>query len=321
MRAGRAGGLLALALAAPAASAAAGRLAIEHVPVECVAYERYTRIAARGVPGDDVASAQLQFRAAGGGGWYSVGMAADGTEWAAFLPRPIRPLTGVEYRIVLRGSDAGEATTPSVSVPAREECADGGRSAAAVEAPIVVRVPKGAPLVPPVPAGFSPAGVVAAEERARPSTVKTLAVGAGLLGAVGATVALADGAEGPPPELTGTPSFAFVGTAPVAGSTLSLARRDPLTVMVLVSGDARGPLSLSWTVQLLGAGGETVCATMGGSLFVFLVPPYTMYLTAPLLRSGACGERFEVDRARLHVSVSGRPAFDTVQAVPFRFEP
>lgn len=64
-----AGGMMALALGAPVA-ASAGRIAIDRAPVDCVPYDRYARIAARGTPADAVASAQLQFRAQGDGGWY-----------------------------------------------------------------------------------------------------------------------------------------------------------------------------------------------------------------------------------------------------------
>src|SRR5687768_6587494 len=98
-------GLMVIVLAGPMAASAAGRIAIDHAPVECVPYDRYTRIAGTGVPADGVAAAQLQFRSAGDR-WYTVGMTAQGAEWSAFLPRPTRPLARLEYRIVMRGSDA-----------------------------------------------------------------------------------------------------------------------------------------------------------------------------------------------------------------------
>ena len=322
IKAGWAAGLLALVLAAPAAASAAGRIAIDHVPVECVLYDRYERIAARGTPADAVAAAQLQFRVEGDGGWYSVGMAAEGEEWSAFLPRPVRPLARLEYRIVMRSSDAGEAATPAHVVrvggdPA--ECGGAVQSSATLAAPIVVRVPEGAPVVPPVPAGFSPAGVVAAEERVRRASVKELAIGAGLAGGITTAVVLA--ARAAPRDLTELPTVAFSGTAPPPGTVLSLSR-DHLSVFMDLTGDATPISTLFWVVELLGAGGGPVCVSMNARLVVIPSPPATVTLTAPFFPRVACGERFDVDRARLLVSINGRTVFDEIHApLPFHFEP
>jgi hypothetical protein len=323
MKPGWAGGLVALALAAPVAASAAGRIAIDHAPVDCVLYDRYARIAATGTPADLVAAAQLQFRVEEQGGWYSVGMAARGTEWSAFLPRPIPPLARLEYRVVMRSSDADEAATPAIAVRVGgdAECGSPAQSSSAVAAPIVVRVPEGAPLVPPVPAGFSPAGVVAAEERVRKSALTTLAIGAGLAGGFTAAVVLGGGAVAQRPELNELPGFRFSRTAPVPGSVVSLSR-DQFDVFLLLTGRTRIPLDFDWSFELLGVGVETVCVSVAGRATLFSFLPFTMSLTGPLFPRGACGERFDVDRSRLRVSVRGRIVFEEIQApLPFHFEP
>ena len=89
-----------------------------------------------------------------------------GTEWSAVLPRPVRPLARLDYRIVMRTSDATETSTPPVSARVGDdtECGRPGRSSPDVAAPIVVQVPKGAPLVPP----FRPASVPPASWRPKP---------------------------------------------------------------------------------------------------------------------------------------------------------
>ena len=326
MTAGLAGQLMALALAASVPASAAGRIAIDHARVDCVPYDRYPRIAATGAPADGVATAQLQFRAGGDGGWYSVGMAAEGTAWSAFLPRPIRPLARLEYRIVMRWSDAGEAAT-AVNVvrvggdPA--ECSGAVLSSAALAAPIVVRVPEGAPVVPPVPAGFSPAGVVAVEEAARKTSGLTkLAVGTALAGGVAAGALFGNGAFGQPPELSLTPGFRFSGIAPVPGSVLS-SSSGQLSVFVLVTGRSNLPLDFNWVFELMGVGVESVCLSMSGRLNVAASLPATVTLVGPLFpRVASCGERFDVDRSRLRVIIRGQTVFDEVQApLPFHFEP
>lgn len=322
MRIGRAGRLLALALAAPVAASPDGRIAIDHSRLDCVPHDRYTRITATGAPADGVAAAQLQFRSEGDRGWYSVGMAVQGAEWSAFLPRPIRPLARLEYRIVMRSSDAAETATPVAAVPVRSEaeCGSPSQSSAEVAAPIVVHVPKGAPLVPPVPAGFSPAGIVAAQERAPTSRRKKLAVGAGLAGGIAGAVVLGGNGIAQTPGPNEIPGFRFSRTAPVPGSVLSLSR-DQLSVFVLLTGRATR-IDFFWVLELLGVGVETVCVSMSGRATVFSALPATVTLTGPLFPRGACGERFDVDRSRLRVSINGRIVFEEIQApLPFHFEP
>jgi hypothetical protein len=320
MTPGWAGGVLALALAAPVAASAAGRIAIDHARVECVPYDRYTRIA--GARADGVVSAQLQFRPEGGGGrWYSIAMAAEGSQWTAVLPRPIRPLSGLEYRIVTRSSGAGEEAGAAIAVRVGgdAECARAARSTSALAAPIVVRVPEGAPVVPPVPAGFSPAGVVAAAERARTSA-RTLAIGAGLAGGITAAVALGPVAAREPRDISELPAIAFSGTAPPPGTVLSLSRGQ-LSVFVLLTGRTGAATSFFWVFELLGAGVDTVCVSMNGRAILSSLPA-TVTLEAPLTRRFACGDRFDVDRSRLRVTMIGRPVFDEIQApLPFHFEP
>jgi hypothetical protein len=307
---------MALALAAPVA--ASGRVAIDHAPVDCVPYDRYARITATAVPAEAVA-AHLQFRAGGEAGWYSVAMAAEGTKWSAFLPRPIQPLARLEYRIVMRSSDASEVATPAIPVPVGGDAKCAGspaQSSAEVAAPIVVRVPEGAPLVPPVPAGFSPAGVVAAEDPVRSSRLKTAVIGAGLAGGVAAAVALGDEAL-TLSDLLISPTFAFSGTTPQPGSVLSVG--DPLSVFVVLSGRSGAPFALFWTFDLLG--GEDVCASISGRASAPTVLPATVTLSGLLFPVRPCGERFDVDRGRLRVTFAGRTIFVDVPAIPFHFEP
>jgi hypothetical protein len=313
---GLADGALALLLAVPVPAA------LDHAPVDCVPYDRYTRITAT-APGPGIAGAQLQFRA-GEGGWYSVAMAAGagGREWSAVLPRPVRPLARLDYRIVTRTSDAAETVTGPFPVRVADgpECGRAAQSSPDVAEPIVVRLPDGAPLVPPVPKGFSPAGVVAAAEApARSSRLKMAAIGAGLGFGVAAAALASQDDTLPLADLLDGPEFTFAGMAPSPGSVLSFSR-DQVSVFVGVTG-GRGALgNIGWNLDFIGAGGQTVCAFMGGFTAVTAVAPTTVVLTGTLRSLGACGQRFDVDRARLRVTL-GRQS--SIQEIPasFRFEP
>lgn len=318
MRAWRAGFVAGLALGAAAPAPAADRLAIGHDRVECVPPDRYTRIAATAAPADGVASALLQFRAAADGGWYSVAMAAEGKEWSAFLPRPVHPLARLEYRIVMRGSDAGEAATPPIAVRVGAECALAPRSASAVEAPIVVRVPKGAPLVPPVPAGFSPAGVVAAEDPVRKSRIRTLALAGGLAAGI-AGVVLGGAALSDSPEFdVEVPAITLTRTSPLPGSVLSVSR-DQLAVFLLLTGTGR-TFNFTWRFEMLGTGRDAVCLFMNGAASA-RGQSATVTLVGRLTRTGACAERFDVDRSRLVILVGPRTVYQAVQPLSFHIEP
>ena len=315
--------LLALLLAAPVSASAATRLAIAHPPLDCVPYDRYTRITTPKTLG--AASARLEFRAQGDGeAWYSIGMATEGSLWTAVMPRPIRPLAALEYRITTRSSIAGEESTPPIAVRVgdRPECPGDERSLPAVDAPIVVRVPRGAPLVPPVPSGFSPAGVVAAEDRASMSVLKTIAIGAGLAGGIAAGVALGGAAAADSPDVDlRIPRIAIERTAPLPGSTLFLSF-DRVHVFLLLTGPAGPPFNFTWRFEMMGVGRDTVCVLMSGGTSVFQPLPITVRLTAPLVRTGACGSRFDVDKARLTLMVGPRVVFEAIHApLPYHFEP
>ena len=158
-------GLVAVAVALAGDASAAVSLEVVHHPIECVPSGRYARVIASGAPAESAARAELQFRVRPDAAWYGVAMTADGGSWSAALPRPVPPLTQFEYRIVMTAPDLGTAETAALPVRVADDPAQcAAQSSIAVAAPIVVRVPAGAPLVPPVPPGFSPAGVVAPAE-------------------------------------------------------------------------------------------------------------------------------------------------------------
>jgi hypothetical protein len=311
---------VALALAAPLA-ARAGGLRIAQQPVPCVPADRHLRISATGLPMDQVRSAELQFRVGADGGWYSAAMRARASgEWQGVLPRPAPTLRAFEYRIVMTSDALSRAmTTPTVVHVVDGATACEAESQGSLDASIVVRVPPGAPLVPPVPPGFSPAGVVVPQEAAKGSKVLPVVLGA----AGAAAVAGAASANTPPgvgPPRADIPGFAFTGTSPDPGTVLSLSRTK-LVVFMTMSREPMRALDLSWRLELRAAGMEgPVCLVMQG-VFSGARRPVSLALLGPLDATGACGERFDVGAGRLTVEIGGSLVFDATLALPFRVEP
>ena len=317
-----AGMAVSLALAA-SAHAIAGPLEIRHDAVGCVAVDRYSQIVAGATLAESVARAELQFRIRPDADWYGVPMTADGATWSALLPRPVAPLTQFEYRIVMTATDLRIAETVAFQVRVAEAeatCTDGPPSSVAVTAPIVVRVPAGAPVMPPVPPGFSPAGVVAAagpKPQDKWSIVKWIA-GAGAAAGIGA---VATGVGSEPKELPDVSDFRVLGTAPSPGSEISVSR-DHMSVFVEVSGDPREPLTFTWSVGLHPRdtfGGP--CVTMYDTATIGAARPVTVELSGMVRWQGLCSASFQSVTAKLRIVVDGQIVREVTQELPFRIVP
>jgi hypothetical protein len=314
--------LPALALASWAPIAQAAHIEIQHDPPTCVAADRFVRIVAKatGAQAEGVRGAELQFRAEAEGGWYSIAMTRVSGEWSAVLPRTTRALTRVEYRISMAGPDTGESVSPvfAVSVSADPASCEGAAQLS-VTSSIVVRVPAGAAAVPPVPAGFNPAGVVGAAEREPPKSKKGLWVLGGVGVAAGLVGLAAAGSKEPSVKPPDIPDFAFNGTSPNPETTISLST-GRLQVFVLMSREPSEPLDFAWRAEWRQTAGGPVCVSMSGFFNGAQRPP-SLLLTGPLAASGACGDRFDVSVAHMTIQVSGKVVWDVTLTLPFRFEP
>jgi hypothetical protein len=311
--------LLTLALS-EAAAGVASPVEISHEPLSCVPRDRYARFSARGVPADDVARAELQFRTGPDAAWYATSMTAAAGEWSALLPRTTSSLSVFEYRIAMTTRTLETAVTPPFGVrvaEASDACAATAQDA--LDLPIMVRVPPGAPMVPPVPAGFSPAGVVAAQLQVASGSKKPLVlIGSG--GALGVAAALASSLGGSlDPAAVDIPSFTFSGTLPNPGTVLSLGHGS-LAVLVTMSHEPSRALDFDWRLELRADPEGPVCLVME-NVFNDARWPLSLVLTAPLAATGACGERFEVAFARLTIDVAGTRALDSTRRLAFVIEP
>jgi hypothetical protein len=300
--------LLTLAAAAPASAA----LEVLHQPLACASPDAYLRVSARGVPADGVAAGEVRFRASASGAWYVVRMTQAGEDWAASLPRPLASLPRFEYEVALTGSDARDAATGPIAVEVRADCAAGPASAASIS----VLVPPGAPLVPPVPAGFSPVGVTG------PAVAKKSHKGLKILGGVavvgaGAGVAAAVGSTShAAPEEPQALTFTFDGVMPQPGTTLTSG--STLTVFLRVSPQPRRPLSLQWTMQLLSPSG-VVCGSLFGRTQGVqgetLIPLSTSVFANPFV----CGASFDVASLRVNLAFAQAGIESTELQLPLAY--
>ena len=309
----RPAGLLAVVLCAPSVLAAAPRVA--HSPVACVPADRYARILAEA---PEAARAELQFRTDAAGGWYSARMDREGGAWVGYLPRASRGVARYEYRLRATAADATSSTTDPATIAVVDgECAAESRSDVAT--PIVVTVPAGAPVVPPVPAGLSPAGVIAAAPKKASKKGLKIAV-AGAAVAIGAAVAVGTASstiDEPEVETFAPPDFRFDRTVPVPGSTVSVSQGN-FQVFVLMSHEPPLPITIVWQVELRGSAG--LCATMGG-VFTGAQRPVGLIFSNPVVVTGACGTTFDVSSMRIAIDYQGATVSDQTVPVPFHFTP
>jgi hypothetical protein len=312
---------LALVLA-PAASGRAAPLEIRHQPLSCMPLYRYARVTAEAVPAEGLARAEIQFRTGPAAAWYSIQMTALGASWSALLPSALPSLPGFEYRIVITSRTLAVSATPAFAVrveASSEACAAATEDA--LDSAIVVRIPPGAPIVPPVPAGFSPTGVVAAQAAPRTPSKMPLVLAGGVVAVGGAAglLAASGGAAKPPEPPLDIPEFRFSGTIPSPGAVLSLSHTE-LVVLVAMSREPRSPLDLGWGLYLSTDAARPACVHMEGT-FSGAQRPLGLALTAPLLPTGACGVPFDVALGRLTIDVGDTLVYDTTQALPFHVEP
>jgi hypothetical protein len=310
--------LVALALAE-------GVLQIEHQPLTCVRLDQYARVTAKAEPAAEVAAAELQFRA-GQTGWYRTPMARTVDGWTALLPRPTTARDAFEYRVAFTSVRAEEvAATRSTMVPVTTTCAAAAESAVATA--IVVRVPEGVPVVPPVPAGFSPTGVVsveaaaAASKMAHPATGsmnKPLVIAAAGGVAAAAIAGIASAGEDPKEPEADLPTARFNVTVPPPGSTVSVSSGTLSVIMLLDHIPTVSPV-FDWIVELLGTPSEPPCVVMGGRFGS--ISSIGIVLTAPMVRGPGCTLPADTSFLRVVLAVDGRPVHSSTTEAPFHFVP
>jgi hypothetical protein len=202
----------------------------------CLGARAFPVLRARIEPWDNVVSARLFFRPQGYPHWYSVPMQRTADDFVGLIPKPRPSARSVVYFIE---AEAYRQRTRSLEQTAAvvEDAADcGGTTAPHMEtASLVVRVPTGAPPVPPVPPGFEPVGAVGEEGRGHAGRDSLITVGA-LAVAGGATLALRGDTPvvRTPPDRLINPELTVLDSVPPPESRISLAEGALLSMRVRV---------------------------------------------------------------------------------------
>lgn len=151
---------------------------LSHRAVDCVIADKHPRFEAQAPQGVEVAAARVFFQGASQE-WYSVAMKAEGPALVGILPTPKRSLKEFHYYIEATSKNLEISRTADRAtrvVNSAGECRGIVTATAISTASILVQGPAGAAAVP---AGFAPAGLVAAGGGISATTV---AVGAAVVG-------------------------------------------------------------------------------------------------------------------------------------------
>lgn len=199
----------------------------------CLGASAFPLLRARIDPWDNVVSARIFFRPQGYPYWYSVPMQRGADDFVGLLPKPRPSAQEVVYYVQAEAYRQRVRSLEHTAAVVEEEAECRGRMAPHMEtAALVVKVPEGAPPVPPVPPGFEPVGVVGEEAPGRMGR-DLLITGGVLAGAAGTAVAL--NGEDPPlqnPQQQINPELAVLDSVPPPESRLSLAQGAMLSLRV-----------------------------------------------------------------------------------------
>jgi hypothetical protein len=265
-------------------------------------------------PADAVERAVVLFHPEGYALWYQVAMRRTGEGFMAVLPKPRPSARRIHYRVEVTALGRPRGRGQQLSAPVVEEAAAcTGPAAETVEsAAIGVRVPKGAPAVPPVPPGFVPVGAVNSE-KTRPGGGKTpLVVAGGLAGAAAGLFALPDASTPNGSEPPAEDEINFLDAVPPPDSRFSLQALPPLTVRLRVRTQrAIGPGNVRVTLfrSFFGNGTQAPCAVLLGPHGGFPANANReIQVAGPLQSAMVCQP---ADRMRLAVEENGAVVITT----------
>jgi hypothetical protein len=317
-----------LLLVAPSPCAAGPT--IRHQAPACVLAEAFPRVTASITPSDSVVRARVLFASdlatGAASAWYAVPMVRQGESFAAVLPRP--RVSARSLRYVIEAYDASatvfrDEEHVALVVADPDACRDGGVAESVSFAEVVVDVPPGAPLAPPVPPGFSPIGAsAAATAPARKGGHKGLVLALAAAGVAGTGAALLAGHQDksvPQPQA----GISFENSDPPPGSTVSVSRTAFALALGIVLPES--PPLVTVRARLYSSASPTrACGTMRDT---FPAPGFASYdvILRGFETASPCGP---VDRVQiwleddqgqvvLATGSAGRPDF----ALSYVFEP
>jgi hypothetical protein len=111
---------------------------------------------------------------------------------------------------------------------------------------------------------------------------------------------------------------AFDGTIPHLTARSQLV--DAIQVLVEMSREPENPFTFTWRVEWRPGPRDPVCVSMAG-VFAGAQHPTGLLLTAPLVSTGTCGDRFRVGSAQITFHIGALVIWDVTLGLPFGFEP
>jgi hypothetical protein len=250
-------------------------------------------------------------------------MTREGDTLSGVLPRPRMSVGRVRY--VIEVTDAAATSVRDQEhvadvVGAAEACGNGKVAEVALSPQLVVEVPPGAPLIPPVPQGFSPVGATAVEgsldlmHKGGGHKGLFLVLGGVALGGAAAASQLST-AEPPHPPVAGPPlpGFTVISSFPSQGGVVSVSHPFiTLDIRVVPPGDVpAGTLS----ARLYSADEPSrTCGRMHAAIIALAPGDLTVVRLGTLDEAMACGN---VDRIQLSLlDTQGRVTFATGGSLP-----
>lgn len=263
-------------------------------------------------PYETVESARLFFRPEAYPLWYQVTMVRSGEGFLAALPKPRPSAQRVHYFVEATAPGHPQARGQQHVVPVVEEAAQctGEPGETAETASVAVRVPKGAPMTPPVPPGFVPVGAVSLENPERQKGPLPLIIGGGFAAVVGGLFAL-PGVHRDPPAEQPRNEITFVDSSPPPDGRLSLSSGPGLAVRVRIRTQrAVGPGNVRVVLFRVFAGGpEAPCAVLVAAHAGFPADtPQEVVVGGPFQQAQVCQPS---DRLRLALEENGQVVVST----------
>jgi hypothetical protein len=264
-------------------------------------------------PADSVERASVLFRPEGYSLWYQVPMRRSGEGFLAVLPKPRPSAQRVHYVVEVVAPGHPRARGQQLVAPVVEEPAlcTGAPAETVESAAVGVRVPDGAPTVPPVPPGFVPVGAVSLEEGARKKGKLPLMIAGGFVTTLG--VLFAAPPAGQTRDLPVAASeISFLDSVPPPDSRFSLRALPQLTVRMRVrTPRAVGPGNLRVVLfrSFSGTGVGVPCAVLVAPHGGFGAGgPQEVQISGPLQQAMVCQP---ADRMRLSLEENGTVVVST----------
>ena len=278
-------------------------------PLACVQAGQFPVLRLRLESATTVQRVRLHFRPTDYPLWYAVPVRPSADGGYAVMPKPQLAARRIHYYFEFIRDGTRRRTPEGVALVVETPLDCPGAMASSLdEARVLVEVPPGAPLVPPVPPGFTPVGAVAeGQERRRDGPLVPLAIAGGLGAIVAAGTALGQDPPATDTSPTQRPQLLLLDSSPPARSTMSLSTGPVFSVRLLIRpGRAVGPGRITVTLYRFQQSGRP-CALLASPHEGMAADGQEVLVAGPFLDARPC----ETDRMRISLEEAGQEVMTT----------